>query len=179
MIQELVLDSTGAAAIRVLLDALNETRRLAEVLHRGSRTLRNVHGAPDQEDGILMSAKSNVLLEVMIDATREVFAILIKAHVCIQSQHPPRSALTPSLKNVVEPVKRKICSLLQTAKNRLIVEADDIVHDKGLGPVVTPEAIIIMLLDRLSQGVFDAGTVDVIDLYEKVVEDIVRWHSLP
>lgn len=62
---------------------------------------------------------------------------------------------------------------LADAKDQLIVEADDLIREKGLGSVVTPEAIMVMLLQRLSAGVYNDQNVEILEIYEQLVESIV------
>ena len=63
---------------------------------------------------------------------------------------------------------------LRLAQKYLIEEADQSALDAGLGPVVTPEAITLLLLERLSRGVYRNGTVNVLEIYERIVEKLVR-----
>ena len=63
---------------------------------------------------------------------------------------------------------------LERSKDYLIAEAKEGSQEQDLGPTITPEAIILILLDRLSRGVFQDGTIDIIEIYEIVVEKLVR-----
>lgn len=104
-----------------------------------------------------------------------IFEVLPSGVKCLQARQASRDRVEHSMISAIDPLIKQTCALLETAKDRLIAEADDIIHDKGQGPgpVVTPEAIVIMLLDRLSRGVYEDGTADIMDLYEKIVEKIV------
>lgn len=62
---------------------------------------------------------------------------------------------------------------LKTARTQLIVEQSGDAHNVGLGPVVTPEAIMLLLMRRLAQGVYEDRTINVVDLYEKCLENLV------
>jgi hypothetical protein len=112
----------------------------------------------------------------MLDAMKTIFETLAACVEKLEQQYGRQHKVQQSMTSIVETRVKHASTLLKTAKDRLIAEADDIVQDKGLGPVVTPEAIIIMLLDRLSRGVYDDGTADIMDLYEKIVEKIVRCY---
>jgi hypothetical protein len=142
------------------------------------RSLRSLYA--DRQDSPNQSGETDVrlLLEVIVDAFEVVFHVLFgavqyfwnKAAGSDNNDDNSRSGISDSIDKHVN----DCCQLLKVAKARLIVEADEINHDKGLGPVVTPEAIIIMLLERLSRGVYRNATIDVLDLYEKIVEKIVQ-----
>jgi hypothetical protein len=134
------------------------------------RSLRSLYA--DRQDSPNQSGETDVklLLEVIVDAFEVVFHLLFGAVQYFWNNNNNKSRISDSIDKHV-----KDCfQLLKVAKARLIVEADEINHDKGLGPVVTPEAIITMLLERLSRGVYRNATIDVLDLYEKIVEKIVQ-----
>ncbi|KIX98271.1 uncharacterized protein Z520_06351 [Fonsecaea multimorphosa CBS 102226] len=61
---------------------------------------------------------------------------------------------------------------LHEAANDLIAEAGEFEKEPPHGPMVTPEAVIIMLLDRLSQNVHGVGSFDLEDIYERVIEKL-------
>lgn len=159
--------------MNILLQELRKIISGAKELQLGMLSLRSVqdrrHDGHEQNN----HTEIKLLLEVIVDVFEAVFGILFEtvrylwAHV---SSSPKRSSKISSF--IGRHVKESL-QLLVDAKARLIVEADEINHDKDLGPVVTPEAIIIMLLERLSRGVYLNGTVDVMDLYERIVEKIV------
>ena len=65
------------------------------------------------------------------------------------------------------------CGLLEKARDRLIAEATGSAPGEGLGPVLTPEAIMIMLLERLAHGVYGSGNVNVINILEEYLEQLV------
>ena len=69
---------------------------------------------------------------------------------------------------------KEACELLKEARDQLIREADGRDKNGNVGPVVTPEAITIALLERLSSGVAHTGTLDIIHLYEECLENLVR-----
>ena len=69
---------------------------------------------------------------------------------------------------------KEACELLKEARDQLIREADGRDNNGTIGPVVTPEAITIALLDRLGSGVAHSGTLDIIHLYEECLENLVR-----
>jgi hypothetical protein len=141
------------------------------------RSLRSLYA--DRQDSPNQSGETDVrlLLEVIVDAFEVVFHVLFGAVQYFWNKAAAPDNNNNSRGGISDSIDKHVndcCQLLKVAKARLIVEADEINHDKGLGPVVTPEAIIIMLLERLSRGVYRNATIDVLDLYEKIVEKIVR-----
>jgi hypothetical protein len=157
-----------------LLRGLQQITSAAKEIHLGMRSLRSLYtdrqGSPNQSG----DTDVKLLLEVIVDAFEVVFHVLFGA-----VQYFWNKAATPDnnrsrISDFINNHVNECCRLLVVAKARLIVEADEINHDKEFGPVVTPEAITIMLLERLSRGVYHNATIDVLDLYEKIVEKIVR-----
>ena len=63
---------------------------------------------------------------------------------------------------------------LKDARDELITEASGMAIDDHIGPVLTPEAILIMLMERLVCGVYGNGNVDVINIFEESLEHLVR-----
>lgn len=63
--------------------------------------------------------------------------------------------------------------LLQMARDELIVEASGVADDEHIGPVLTPEAILIIHLERLIRGVYENGNVDIINILEECLEHLV------
>jgi hypothetical protein len=142
------------------------------------RSLRSLYA--DRQDSPNQSGETDVrlLLEVIVDAFEVVFHVLFGAVKYFWNNAAvPDNNNRGRISGFIDKHVNDCCRLLVVAKARLIVEADEINHDKGLGPVVTPEAIIIMLLERLSRGVYRKATIDVLDLYEKIVEKIVQRPS--
>ena len=62
---------------------------------------------------------------------------------------------------------------LETARDELIVEASGIATGEQIGPILTPEAILILQMDRLVHGVFSSGNVDIISILEECLERLV------
>lgn len=113
----------------------------------------------------------------MVDAIGAIFRMLIEA------VRDVRRETTPSRCGArVSSYGNKARKLLETARDELISEAGGAPVFEGIGPVLTPEAISIKLLERLVCGVFRSGNVDVIRIYEECVEQLVRpvnWQQNP
>jgi hypothetical protein len=148
---------------------------IAAELHHGMCSLRTLRENGEDNSKETMDIEFGVLLTVMVDALKSVFCVLLSAaHYLSISSATEMS--NPEMAQFIQPYVNESFKLLETAKDRLVVEAGGASSDKGIGPVVSPEAIIIMLLDRLSQGVYDGCTIDIIELYEKIVEKIVSTY---
>ena len=78
-------------------------------------------------------------------------------------------SLPESLKSQMDDSARH----LKTARTQLIVEQSGDAHNVGLGPVVTPEAIMLLLMRRLARGVYEERTINVVEVYEKCLENLV------
>lgn len=163
--------------VEELSKGLSSIIQIAAELHHGMLSLRSVQETGKDILGATTNAEVGVLLTVMVDALKSVFCVLFGAAHYLGMNAGPETSERPEMAQFIRSHVNESCKLLETAKDRLVVEAGGASSDKGISPVVSPEAIIIMLLDRLSQGVYDEGTIDVIELYEKIVEKIVSTYS--
>lgn len=149
-------------------DIVSHARRL----HQGvycSRALQNDTRGWHHEDAV---AEGAILLAVMVDALGEILQMVVATVRCIRSD-------TRILKDsALFEHGKEACKLLKEARDQLIREADGRDKNGNVGPVVTPEAITISLLERLSSGVSDRGTVDIINLYEECLEHLVSLPAL-
>ena len=140
----------------------------ARRLHQGVYCSRAVQDNSTKEwhheDAVAAGA---VLLAVMVDALGEILQMVVETVQCLRSDSPrlKDSALFEHGKEA--------CELLKAARDQLIREADGRDKNGNVGPVVTPEAISISLLERLSSGVSSCGTIDITNLYEECLEHLV------
>ena len=107
----------------------------------------------------------------MIDALGAIFNMLVAAVSESRSGHgsdPPTQPWQKALSYGEE-----ACNFLENARDKLIAEATGLAPGEDLGPVIMPEAIVITLLERLIQGVYGSGTVDVINVFEECLEQLV------
>ena len=117
---------------------------------------------------------SAMLLSSMVNALGTVFNLLVEAvrdvrHLKQQAQPQRWTCGRETLRHCVE-----ACKLLETAKNELIREATGAAAGESIGPVLTPEAILILLMERLVGGVFRDGNVAVINIFEQCLEHLVN-----
>lgn len=156
-------DAIHMSTVRKLANHIKEIERLASELHVGTELI-----STDQDEDA--SPMNRVLLEVMVKGlshTFDLLAVMVK-----QIGAPPTMATTLDI-----PWNRAT-EALATAKNQLIVEADDPVHEKGRGSIATPEAVVMMLLERLSAGVYKEESIELLEIYEQAVEKIVSFPTI-
>lgn len=122
----------------------------------------------EYEDAISSSA---ILEESMVSSLRAVFSMLIEAirNARLATSNSPGDVLPDRVAHY----GNEACRLLTKARDQLIAEATGTVPERDIGPVVTPEAILIKTIDRLARGVYGSGTVDVINILEECLEQLV------
>ena len=145
----------------------------ARRLHQGVYCARAVHdGTTNEWHHEAAVAEGAILLAVMVDALGEILHMVVETVRCLRSNS---NRLQDS---ALFEYGMEACELLEAARDQLIREAD--VRDKNgnVGPVVTPEAITISLLERLSSGVLGCGTIDIVSLYGECLEHLVGLPTL-
>ena len=147
-----------------------EINNWAERLHFGVHYRRSVLAPKKFEDCISDSA---ILLASMVDALGAIFNMLTEA-VC-DSRNVPKDVCNKELPlgKRASSYGNETCRLLETARDQLITEATGAVPGENVGPVVTPEAILIILTERLVYSVYGNGSVDVIIILEECLEQLV------
>ena len=118
-----------------------------------------------------------ILLASIVDALGAIFKMMVAA-VRDERLRPNSSQEKATLSNKVSDYADEACELLETARDKLITEAVGAAPGENVGPVLTPEAILIMLMERLVCGVFGTGNVEVIAVYEECLEHLVSSITL-
>ena len=120
-----------------------------------------------------------ILLAVMVDALGAIFHLLVETVEILRtdSRQIIDSMMEPKTK--ISKYGEEACQFLEQARDQLIREADGIASVNSIGPVVTPEAITITILQRLVAGVFRNGSVEIIGLYEECLESLVNSTPSP
>ncbi|KAL8727658.1 MAG: hypothetical protein Q9166_005894 [cf. Caloplaca sp. 2 TL-2023] len=162
-----------------LVERVQITNNWASRIHLGvhfERHKRSVAGGPQEyEDDISEHA---ILEDSMVKALRGIFCMILEA---LRNDESGSGDLAEkNLPSKVEYYGKEACRLLKSARDQLIAEATGTTPERNVGPVVTPEAILIKTLGRLSRGVFGSGTVDIINIYEECLEQLalrVKKHS--
>lgn len=146
----------------------------AQRLHQGVYCSRAIHDSKTNEwcykDAV---AKGAILLAVVVDALGAILEMIVETVRFLRddSNEEPSDIMGPA--SQVPAHGKDACEFLKEARDQLIKEADGRDKNGNIGPVVTPEAITIALLERLARGVFRNGTVDIIHLYEECLEHLV------
>ncbi len=146
----------------------------AQRLHQGVYCSRATHDSDTNEwrykDAV---AKGAILLAVVVDALGAILQMIAETVRCLRggSDEDFSDIMGPASK--ITEHGKDACELLKEARDQLIKEADGRDKNGNIGPVVTPEAITITLLERLACGVLRNGNVDIIHLYEECLECLV------
>lgn len=164
--------------LQTLYDMVCEISNCAKRLHLGVYCEPR---APDDTGAeVFEQAISDhaILQATMIDALGDIFGMLVAAVKESRSGHSPDPKVKPWQRALRH--GKEACKNLKQARDKLIAEATGSVPGKDLGPVITPEAIMIVLFERLAYGVYGTGTVDVINILEECLEKLVsreirRW----
>jgi hypothetical protein len=168
--------------LQVIADVLTPVHRTIKELRLEVENFNStiLDGEPE---GIVASS-GNVLLIAILDAFKSILSVFIGAVLYLQSESEPDSNEQdhPEYDTVdrvglisrLKPWADASGAFFRTARSQLIIEQGGDVHNVGLGPVVTPEAILLLTIRRLALGIWRRGSVDVVDLYAKCLEKLVK-----
>ena len=117
-------------------------------------------------------SESAILLSSMINALGAIFHFLAESiqELNVGKDQPPHGECGVKVNDFIN----EACQCLKTASNEMIKEALGGPDGQMVGPIITPEAILIKLIERLVCGVFGSGNIDIINILEQCVEDLVR-----
>ena len=145
----------------------------AQRLHQGVFGLRSVQDEASKEwrteNAISHSA---VLLAVVVDAFGSILRMIIETLKALRTREEIIDIKAGPTQKITDHGK-EACRLLKVARDQLINEANGQNEHEDIGPIVTPEAIAIALLDRLASGVFLDGAFDIILLYKECLDCLV------
>ena len=146
----------------------------AQRLHQGVYCSRVVHDSKTNEwHYVDFVARGAILLAVVVDALGAILQMIVETVRCLRDDSNEESSDIMGPTSRVTEHGKDACEFLKEARDQLIKEADGRDKNGNIGPVVTPEAITIALLERLTFGVLGNGTVDIIHLYEECLEHLV------
>ena len=142
-------------------------------LHEGVYCSRAVQDEETKEwafqDGV---ADGAVLLAVVVDALGAILRMIVETVRALRDlDENGDDIMGPSWR--ISEHGKDACELLQEARDQLIKEAEGQDNNGSIGPVITPEAVSIALIDRLASGVLHNGNFDIIHLYEECLELLV------
>ena len=124
-------------------------------------------------------SESAILLAAMVDAFGAVYNMLGEAVRDVKHGVKPEQGENRKIGKKVSEYSAEACRLLETARDELINEANGAAPSENVGPVLTPEAILIMLVERLVCGVYRNGNADIINIFEECLEHLVTLAHSP
>ena len=124
-------------------------------------------------------SESAILLAAMVDAFGAVYNMLVEAVRDAKHGVKPQRGEDMKVGKKVSEYSAEACRLLETARDELITEANGAAPTENVGPVLTPEAILIMLMERLVCGVYLNGNADIINIFEECLEHLVNIAHFP
>ena len=143
-------------------------------IHEGVHCLRSKHvpakGQWHDEDSL---ADGAILLSAIVDALGCIFHMFIEAVRYVKAEPRLKNDGIMSTSFRVTEYANEALGLLAKARDQLIREADGRDHDETIGPVLTPEALSIALMERLVAGMYHSSSVDVTGVYEECLEHLV------
>jgi hypothetical protein len=137
---------------------------------RGTETTSSATG--NNEQGM-------VLLEATVKAMKNVFMVVFVAFRqarALKGVNTSIFTLTPNApQSEIMEMAQEACENLDTARDELIGDAGCNMQEGSVssGSIVTPERIMIIFMKRLSEGVFDEGCVEFIQLYQECLQKLV------
>ena len=161
----------------MLLEKVKNINARAETVHLGVHYWPDLHTPPKCDTPKDAISKNAILLASIVDALGAIFNMMVAA-VRDERLRPKSSQVKATLSNRVSSYADEACELLETARDKLITEATGAAPGENVGPVLTPEAIFIMIMERLVRGVFGSGNVEVIAIYEECLEHLVSAITL-
>ena len=118
-------------------------------------------------------SESAILLSSMVDAFGALLNMLVAAVSDVMGDTKQSNCGRKVLKSFNEARE-----LLETARDELIVEASGVAPGEHIDPVLTPEAILIMHMERLVSGVYKGGNVNIVNILEECLERLVGIESI-
>jgi hypothetical protein len=137
---------------------------------RGTKTTSSPTKSDDQ---------GMVLLEATVKAMKYVFMTIFEAArqaKALKQANTSIFKLTPNApQSEIMEMAKEACENLDIAREELIGDAGCNMQEGSVssGSIVTPERIMIIFMKRLSDGVFDEGCVEFIQLYQVCLQNLV------
>ena len=156
----------------MLLEKVEMINTRAETVHLGVHCWPDLNTPPGRDTPKDAISGNAILLASIVDALGAIFNMIVAA-VRDERLRRKSSQAKATLSNRVSNCADEGCELLETARDKLITEAIGAAPGENVGPVVTPEAMFIMIMERLVRGVFGSGNVEVIAIYEECLEHLV------
>ena len=163
-----------ATTLQKYLELMSSIIFNAQRLHEGVYCSRAVQDTSTKawlcKDDV---ANGAILLAVVVDALGGILRMIVETVRSLRDVDEGGEDIMGPASKISEHGK-EACDLLKEARDQLIKEAEGRDKNGNIGPVVTPEALTISLIERLASGVLHNGTLDIIHLYEECLEHLVR-----
>ncbi|KIW75983.1 hypothetical protein Z517_10728 [Fonsecaea pedrosoi CBS 271.37] len=151
-----------------IIQVLRTTHGIALFLHLGVRSLSGM----EEYDRDPEFGGSAILQRTIVKAFTHIIYMFFGLWQSLWARKENETAPEPQLYSWALHHGDICAKMLLEARNDLIAEAGEFEKEPPHGPMVTPEAVVIMLLERLSQNVHGVGTFDLGDIYERVIEKL-------
>ena len=159
-----------------LVERVEEINLRANAIHRGVYYKQNImtsRGEITQQDTISGSVR---LLASMVDALGAIFDMIVQAVRDARDgakQYVGEPGWGQPMGTKVSRYAKNACKLLETARDELVAESTGFSPDENIGPVLTSQAILILLIERLVGGVYGSGNVDIMGIYDECLAQLV------
>ncbi|OAP61154.1 hypothetical protein AYL99_03355 [Fonsecaea erecta] len=154
--------------LQEIIERLRVIHKDAFSLHQGVRSLSGMQ----EHDNDPEFGGPAILQRAITEAFIRLVYMYFGLRQCLWTRNKDEIGLKPKLYKWALNHGKICAEKLLEAKNDLIAEAGELEKEPPYGPMVTPEAVIVMLLDRLSQNVHGVGTFDLGDIYGRVIEKL-------
>ena len=114
-----------------------------------------------------------VLLSSILDSFEAILKMLLETVKADRSK--PALNSQPRSRAIIKVHERgrKACWLLEESEEQIIMQADENLYFDNQNSCLSGERLLITILERLAQGVFSRGTIDVISIYIACLENLV------
>ena len=155
--------------------ALDSITHYSLKLHQGVYCKENCRNdsrdAPIRKEAL---AEGTILLATMVDAFGAILHMLVEIirFLRLGGKTADADLMGPDFK--VKEYSNDAVKHLKAGWDQLVRELHGRDKSNTIGPIVTPEAITIKLMERLVSGVFQASKINIIHLYEQCLDHLVR-----
>ena len=140
-----------------ILDLLGEINAFADRIHLGVhfRASEIDPDKPMRKDDRDMISASSILLSSIVDTLIAVHQMLISAVGVTRANSKSHSVLRKSYMNDVVTYGSEAKSLMRTARDELIAEANITFYTATASVMPSPDGLVVILMERLVRGVFE------------------------
>ena len=174
-VQDLHGDKNLQIQLTNFVRTLEELTRKASQIHIGVCRYQDVPvpGANGSVQKQPFLAEGTVLLSALVDALGSIFHMFVEAVRYSESWSNGKEVNNSDFGSEVTKHQNEALKYLQTAKNQLIRVASGDKKAETLAPTLTPEGIAISTMERLTLGMYQDRTLDVVGMYQECLEYLV------